>query len=258
MASEAPSADARPARSDPCPEVHRFVSVPDVSMKTAVMGSSMRASLVIGLGLMALPAFAAADEWELKKETDGIRVFTRDSSISGLKTVRAETVIPVDDPYVIVALLADLEAGVELLDAVSLVEEIESAEPGDQRLHMVLDLPWPLRDRDVVAVLSPVHDEENRRFVLTLTGHPELIPVDERYVRIPSFDSSYTLRYGEEDGVHVVFESTVDPGGNIPARLMNYRVTVMPVKTLNNMRRLVSREKYRGQKQRLLPIFRSN
>jgi hypothetical protein len=244
-------------------------------MKTALMGSSMRASPVFGLWLMALyvslwlmalflslwlmapPAQAVAGEWELKKETDGIRVFTRDSSIPGLKTVRAETVIPVEDPYVIVALLADLEAGVELLDAVSLVEEIESAEPGDQNLHMVLDLPWPLQDRDVVAVLSPVHDEENQRLVLTLTGHPELIPEDDRYIRVPSFHSSYTLRYGGEDGVHVAFESTVDPGGKIPVRAMNYRVAVMPVKTLNNMRRLVSREKYRGQKQRLLPLFRS-
>jgi hypothetical protein len=54
----------------------------------------------------------------------------------------------------------------------------------------------------------------------------------------------------------VIFESTVDPGGSIPAWVMNYGITRMPVNTLTNMRRLVSREKYRGQKERLLRIIR--
>ena len=73
---------------------------------------------------------------------------------------------------------------------------------------------------------------------------------------MPSFDSSYTLRYGREDGVHVTLESTLDPGGNIPARVVNYGITGMPLKTLTNMRRLVSREKYHGQEERLRRLFR--
>jgi hypothetical protein len=223
------------------------------------MASRVRSSLLIGLLLIALPPFAVAisDEWELRRESDGIRVLTRDSSIPGLKTVRAEAVIPVDDPYVIVALLDDVEAAVELMDTVSSVEELESPERDSKHLHLVLHMPWPLRDRDVAAVATIFHDPQNRRFVLKLTGRPELIPVDRRYLRVPSFDSSYTLNYGRGDGVHVTLESTVDPGGSIPAWVMNYGVTRMPVKTLTNMRRLVAREKYRGQKERLLPIIRT-
>jgi len=199
---------------------------------------------------------AEREDWELQKESDGVRVFTRDSSLPGLKTARAETVIPVDDPYVIVALLDDVEASVELMDTACFVEEIESEEPGTKHIHMVLDLPWPLKDRDVVAVLTPLHDVEGQRLILTLTGKAELIPVDRKHVRVPNFDSSYTLRYGREGGVHVTLESTVDAGGSIPAWMMNYGITDMPLKTLTNMRRLVSREKYHGQEQRLRHLFR--
>jgi hypothetical protein len=218
----------------------------------------MRSTLLIGLLLIALPALVVADSdgWELRRESDGVRVFTRDSSIPGLKTVRAETVVPVDDPYVILALLADLEAAVELMDTVSFVEELECAEAGSNCVHMVLDMPWPVQDRDVAAVATMLHDEKNRRFILVLTGRPGLIPVDGRYLRVPSFDSTYTLSYGAGAGVHVIFESTVDPGGSIPAWVMNYGITRMPVNTLTNMRRLVSREKYQGQKERLLKIIR--
>jgi hypothetical protein len=224
------------------------------------MGRLARRRPVLGLLLIALPALAIGasgepSEWELRKESDGIRVFVRDSSLPGLKTVRAETVIPVDDPYVIVALLDDPEAAVELMDGVSFVEEIESEEPGAKHMHMVLDVPWPIKDRDVAAALTLLHDEEGRRLILTLTGKPELIPVDRKYVRVPNFDSSYTLRYGREDGVHVTFESTVDPGGSIPPWVVNYGITDMPVKTLANMRRLVSREKYQGQEERLRRLF---
>ena len=183
-------------------------------------------------------------------------MFTRDSSLPGLKTVRAETVVPVDDPYVIVALLDDVEATAELMDKVSLVEQIESEEPGAKHVHMVLDLPWPLKDRDVVAALTPLHDEEGQRLILTLTGKPAWIPADRKYVRVPNFASSYTLRYGLEGGVHVTLESTIDPGGSIPGWMMNYSITDMPVKTLTNMRRLVSREKYQGQEERLRRLFR--
>jgi len=208
------------------------------------------------LGVGASGEVAKPDGWELSKASDGIRVFTRDSSLPGLKTVRAETVVPVDDPYVIVALLADMEAAVELMDSVSVVEEFESEEPAAKHVHMVLDVPWPLKDRDVAAVLTLLHDEEGRRLILTLTGKPDLIPVDRRYVRVPSFDSSYTLRYGREGGVHVTLESTIDPGGNIPARLVNYGITGMPLSTLTNMRRMVSREKYHGQSEKLRRLFR--
>lgn len=203
----------------------------------------MRRGLLIGLLLIALPApvVAVPGEWELRGESDGIRVFTRDSSIPGLKTVRAETVIPVDDPTVIVALLDDVETARELVDRVSSVEQLESPESDGKYVHLVLDMPWPVRDRDVAAVATIRHDEENRSFILSLNGRPELIPVDRRYLRVPSFDSSYTLNYGREDGVHVILESTVDPGGRIPAWVMNYGITRMPVKTLANLRRMVSR-----------------
>ena len=199
---------------------------------------------------------AEREDWELRKESDGVRVFTRDSSLPGLETTRAETLIPVDDPYVIVALLDDVEAAVELMDTVSFVEEIESEEPGTKYVHMVLDLPWPLKDRDVVAALTPLHDEAGQRLILTMTGKPEWIPVDRKYVRVPNFASSYTLHYGMEGGVHVTLESTVDPGGSIPAWVMNYGISDMPVNTLTNMRRLVSREKYQGQGERLRRLFR--
>jgi hypothetical protein len=197
-----------------------------------------------------------SQEWELQRESDGIRVFTRDSSLPGLKTVRAETVVAIDDPYAIVALLDDLDAAFELMERLRFVEELESEEPGAKQMHMVLNVPWPFKDRDVVAALTLHHDEEDRRLVLALTGKPDLIPVDPRYVRVPSFESSYTLRYGRDDGVHVTLETTLDPGGNIPARFVNFGMSGMPVKTLTNMRRLVSREKYQGQEERLRPLFR--
>jgi len=230
----------------------------------------MQRRSLLALLLLVLPALAIGAsgdskeseegaeraDWELRKESDGIRVFTRDSSLPGLKTARAETLIPVDDPYVIVALLDDVEAAKELMDRVSSVQEIASAEPGTKHVHMVLDLPWPLKDRDVVAALTPLHDVEGRRLILTLTGKPESIPVDRKYVRVPNFASSYTLRYGLEGGVHVTLESTIDPGGSIPAWMMNYGITDMPLRTLTNMRRLVSREKYQGQEQRLRSLFR--
>jgi hypothetical protein len=123
-------------------------------------------------------------------------------------------------------------------------------------MHMVLDVPWPIKDRDVTAELMLLHDEEGRRLILTLIGKPELIPVSRKYVRVPSFDSSYTLHYGRGDGVHVTFESTLDPGGSIPPRVANYGITGMPLKTLTNMRRLVAREKYHGQEERLRHLFR--
>lgn len=219
---------------------------------------------MLPLLMLVLPALAIGasgeseerEDWELHEESGGVRVFTRESSIPGLKTVRAEAVIPVDDPYVIVALLDDVEAAVELMDSVSLVEQIASEEPGMKNLHMVLDLPWPLKDRDVVAVLTPLHDVEGQRLILTLTGKAELIPVDRRYVRVPNFDSSYTLRYGREGGVHVTLESTIDPGGSIPAWMTNYGITDMSLRTLTNMRHLVSGEKYHGQEQRLRQLFR--
>ncbi len=217
----------------------------------------MRWQVLAGLVVIALPALAlaASDEWEFQKESDGVRVFTRDSRLPAVKSVRAETVIPVDDPYVILAVLADMEAAVELVDRMKFVEEIESSEPGKSLTHMVMDLPWPVQDRDATASVTISSDEEAQHIVMRLIGDPTLIPVDPKYIRMPDFESSYTLRYGQGEGVHVTFESMANLGGSVPAWVMNYGNTEMPVKTLTNMRRMSAREKYHGQKQRLLKMW---
>ena len=84
----------------------------------------------------------------------------------------------------------------------------------------------PFDEDEVMVILERAigHalDEEGRRLILTLTGKPGLIPVERKCVRVPHFASSYTLHYGLEGGVHVTFESTIDPGGSIPGWMMNY------------------------------------
>lgn len=98
-------------------------------------------------------------------------------------------------------------------DKFEAVASIRTLEPGT--LHITLDYPSPLSDRDYVAKYAPSVDGERRIFAWTAVQHPEAPPVDG-VVRLPKFSGSWQL---EPSGTYtkVTYTWHAAVGGALPA-----------------------------------------
>ena len=115
----------------------------------------------------------AQDNWTLKKEVDNIKIYTRNSQGSNLKEFKAITMINSPLKNILT----------ELLDAPDYYEDckpnisyyVKELNENQHVFYAHKDLPWPVRDRDIVTLLT-VNRIDSDNVKLTLESLPEELP----------------------------------------------------------------------------------
>lgn len=105
--------------------------------------------------------------------------------------------------------------------------------------------PWPFSNRDVVVRLKMERAGPNLKFIYN--GIPDFIPEKEGITRVASSASSLdvvTIRPGR---IKVEFRSNVDPGGHLPAFLMNQFAVDGPFESFSELRRKLNQRGSRSQ-----------
>jgi hypothetical protein len=117
-------------------------------------------------------------------------------------------------------------------------------------VHIVNSLPLPLYDRDVIVHSRITQDARTLQLTFRGSGVADIAPRDERYVRMPVVESSWTFTPLADGMVEVVFQGHGDPGGSLSSVLLAWFVRLSiseaPHKTMLNMKQLVSRPEYQA------------
>src|SRR6476469_9322552 len=112
-----------------------------------------------------LPLYASGDQhdWELKKEENGIKVYTRYAENSRLKEVRAVTEVK-SSLSGIVALLLDVKNYPNWIYSCSEASTLSMVNNHDEYHYQVTHLPWPLSNRDMIWHFK-IEQEETMKIV---------------------------------------------------------------------------------------------
>ncbi|MCA9489698.1 MAG: hypothetical protein KC621_07230 [Myxococcales bacterium] len=104
---------------------------------------------------------------------------------------------------------AELDKHVDQMEAITMVKRLEP-----DVLHIVMDYPWPINDRDYVARFTRSEQDGAQVFAWTPIEHAGA-PVDPKIVRLPWLDGEWRFAPdGENTRVTYLWEA--DPGGGIP------------------------------------------
>jgi hypothetical protein len=185
--------------------------------------------------LLTVLSFAAGKEdWELKKDENGIKVYTRLSEGSNLKEVRVVNEVH-SSLSAIVALLLDTKNYPSWIYACSEAQTLKLVNDKEQYQYTVTDVPWPVSDRDVVSYFKIEQNAPTGIVTMTNSGMADYIPEKSGRVRVQHFQSKYTLTPAEDGIVKVEFELYLDPGGSVPAWLINANIVTAPYNTTVSM-----------------------
>ncbi len=188
------------------------------------------------------PSFA--QEWKLTKDENGIKVYTRLPEGSKLEEVRA-TVRVKATLSAFTALLKDVEGYKDW--AYNCVESkiVKAIADTAQCYYTHTDLPWPVSDRDLIFRSSLKQDAKT--LVIKTNSHavPHLLDEREDIVRIKEGRTSWTLMPAANGFIDVDYFASIDPGGSIPAWLVNSTIETGPYNTLQKVRELLEGGKYK-------------
>ena len=166
-------------------------------------------------------ATSYAQTWELQKNEDGIKVWTRPSD-RAMDDSKVTALIKADMDDVLDALMNPLTypKWQQKAGKVTILSESSSK----IKYHMIVKTPV-VADRDVIVEIS--QKKTSNGYSLPMTSDPDAIDEKEGIVRIPIYDGEYRL-VQKSNGVEVTLEYSTDPGGNVPGWLLGNAATKEP------------------------------
>ena len=198
------------------------------------------------------------DEWRLVSDRKGIRVYMRHDDDSRMKTFRGVMGLKLDDEYSLVALLNDYDAIPRWLHFVDGAEEFDRDGPLNRKLRFTTHLPWPLRNREAIleAFVIERMDQQEESVMVYFENRPDSLPDNPDYIRFPEMEALFGGVRQENGELEMIYQVVLDPGGYIPAWLINVLMRDAPYYTLDRLRRIIQRDEYQGHYFDYVPSLR--
>lgn len=199
---------------------------------------------------LLITQFTSAEQARLKINKQNIKVWTYQMSRNPAASYKAETVfnVPLERA---VALIMDVERAqqwVPYMGKISILNRDDQA--GEFLLHVVMDLPFPLKDRDLI-IQSKITRERNGTVNIRNRGMADSRFSQPDYIRLQDYKGDWTFQRLGANKVKVTTMGYVNPEGSLPISFMNIFVEQQPYQMLKIMRSELERPMYINAK---LPV----
>lgn len=175
-------------------------------------------------------------EWNLKKEKDGIKIYTRSIEGSSFDEFRGITTIENSSLEEVLAVIFDVK-NYESLFPDCMNPKVLKQDGKYYDIHYIqVKAPWPVKNRDTVYEQKAVVDKNGKHAVVSLKPLPDFIAEVNDFVRIREGSGFWELEEDESKNVKVIYQFHGEPGGDIPAWLANSFVVTQPFQTLVNLK----------------------
>ncbi|WP_434681102.1 START domain-containing protein [Pseudomonas sp. R1-18] len=196
------------------------------------MSSLYRMAVVCGLSVL-LAAEAYAEDWQVARDEEGIKVSLSDVAGSKYKAYRGTTVINAS-----VAKVRALQE--DVAGACAWVHECQSQkllkhEGNKAWTYTRFNTPWPVTPRDSVLLITTSEGADGG-LTRTLEEQPAYIPEEKGYVRVTKVEGFWKLLPKGPNQTEVTYQVHTEPGGSVPSMLANKFVVDAPFNTLKALR----------------------
>lgn len=200
---------------------------------TEVFKLRSRLLMVTVLLLSTAGVWSSGADWELQIEEADISVYTRPIEDSPYNEVKATAHISA--PLARVAeLMGDGNGCAEWRAMCESSEVIEVVTEHERYVYLVLDLPWPAKDRDMVMHSTTSIDPETFNATVELKTESSKHPPRD-HIRAES-SGQFVIKALSTEQVEFTYIMHTDLGGDLPAGAVNSRLADG---ALDDLRRLI-------------------
>ncbi|MDO1444832.1 START domain-containing protein [Rhodocytophaga aerolata] len=188
--------------------------------------------------LLAFSCFSAQAQWNLEKETNGIKIYTAESSTSPVKSVKVEAVFK-GTCQKIISILKEVEKQPQWVYATKQAYLIQEISATELLYYVETALPWPARNRDAAVRMTIEQTPADKKVIITTIGEPEAIPAKSGKIRVPQLKGIWQVKEVADGKINIEYILDLNPGGSLPAGVVNLFVTKGPYETFINLAKLL-------------------
>lgn len=186
----------------------------------------------------------AQESWNLEKDKDGIRVFTRQSEHFKFNDVKVECVMEGTIPRLI-AVIFDIGNHVKWVYNTKSAYIINRISDSELYFYTEISSPWPFRNRDAIAHIRTFRDSLTNKILVEANSVPDYIPQKDGIVRIPRSKVNWIVSSLNNQLIKISYYMEADPGGSVPPWLINLFVAKGPYESFSKLRERIKLPLYK-------------
>jgi hypothetical protein len=186
-------------------------------------------------------ALEVHDDWRLKKDKDGVRVYTRwieATDVRKARQMKVEMVVESSIENILMVLKDDVNAKKWAYRAKEFYN-FDIIDENNWYSYSELSIPWPFQNKDLITKNHLVRIPSENQVRVDITGVADYLPEKKSLSRIPHFEGGWTLTRTGDDAVKIEYLVFTKSEPVLPRWIIDPIVEQGAWETLNNFRELL-------------------
>ncbi|HEY2722293.1 MAG TPA: START domain-containing protein [Chitinophagaceae bacterium] len=172
--------------------------------------------------------------WKLSRDKEGIRVYLSENPKSKFKSIKVECTLQGTFDKLI-SVLTDVGHFNNWVYSTKSSYIVKKISPLDFYYYTETFIPWPMSNRDLVIHLKIIKDSLQRFIRITSINENGLMPEKDGKVRVIYFAANWYVTMPTQKTISIVYTIDIDPGGSLPAWLVNSIADKGPYETFKKL-----------------------
>jgi len=191
--------------------------------------------LTLSCFIFFITATYAQDSWKLKTEDEGIKVYTRAVSNSSFKAVKVNCQVSANTSQ-FVAVIMDIKNSVTWAYHTKSATVLKQVSPSELYYYSEVQVPWPVHNRDFICHIMVKQNPQTKVVTIDAPCLGDYIPEKNGIVRVTQSVGKWVITPAGKDTLNIEYTLALDPGGDVPAWLINLFAAEGPMQTFKKLK----------------------
>jgi hypothetical protein len=172
----------------------------------------------------------AQDTWELRRDENGIKIYSRRPGDGRVVELRLQTRFDAT-PEKLISKLMDINDYANWIYGSKRAGIIKRVNDHDIIYFTEAHLPWPIQDRDLVTELTITQATATTPLTVQAKSIQGILPPKPHFIRVPYSLATWHITPDGNNKINIDYTFSIDPGGSIPGWLVNMTIASGPYKS---------------------------
>jgi hypothetical protein len=199
------------------------------------------------LGILCISNCFSQTEWSLKKDKDGIKVYTGKLADSKFNAIRVSCKLN-GSLSSLAAILLQPEIQPEWVIATKTSKLVKRLANNHLYYYNIASLPWPLENRDMIIDLLIHQDSITKKMMIYANSIDKILPPVSGLERIPFSQATWEVTPLASNEIQIEYTLKINPGGGIPAWVVNMFIAKAPYESFHNLSKIIQEKRFQVQR----------
>lgn len=176
--------------------------------------------LFFSFSFLSIPPAFSQNNWKLTRSSEGISVYQSPVKGSAYKSIKVECTLEGNYDKLL-SVITNVNHYKDWVYNNKTTKLLKTASPFEFYYYSETSLPWPMSNRDAVMHTTITRDSRDGFLKISSVNHAGLVAEKSGKVRVPYSNINWYVTMPSARSVHIVYTFEAEPGGSMPAWIVN-------------------------------------